>query len=630
MEKSKDVVKYFVTKFNLKTLVVFFTDAVIIALSFLLAVIVKNDLSLSYDMFMQYMTELPIIILIYWIVFELFQMYKSLWQFAGIEEIVKGVLANGVATLVAYLFVELIFNDHLSSSFYIIAFFIITFGTMFSRIFYRILKMTQLLFEYKIPLKKGLIVGAGQAGVLVFKELEANPDFDCKIVGFIDDDKRKIGRVIYSIPVLGNTREIDLIILENDIDIVYVAIPQAGKAKIKEVLNLTEKTGAQIKLFPPFYEMLETASTGKVKLRDINIEDLLGRDPIILEEDGIKDYIENKTIIVTGGGGSIGSELIRQLRKYNPKKLIIIDIYENNAYDLQMEFERLYRSNHCKYKPEIIVLIASVRDENRMEEIFKEYKPNVVFHAAAHKHVPLMEVSPKEAIKNNIFGTYNVAKMADKYKVEKFVFISTDKAVNPTNVMGATKRFAERIIMALNQESKTEFSAVRFGNVLGSNGSVIPLFKKQIEEGGPVTVTHPDIIRYFMTISEACQLVIQAGAYAKGGELFVLDMGDQVKILDLAEKLIRLSGLDPHLDIKIKFTGLRPGEKMYEELLVDFSKASKTQNDKIFVEPVCIEKENIVLEELSYIDAAICKSNNGDAVNLLKEYVTTFKSNGEY
>lgn len=618
-KRLKDFVKYF----SWKTIEVLVFDAVIISFSFLLAVVIKNDLTISYDIFITFLIEIPIIIGIYWIVFELFQMYRSLWQFAGIEEIVKGVTANAVATVSSYFLVGIVLGDHLFGSYYVIAFFIITFNTLFSRVFYKVFGMTKTLFENKLPRKKALIVGAGGAGVLVFDELAVNTGFDSQVVGFIDDEERKMGKLIHGVPVIGTTFEIDLKILELDIDIVYVAIPQAGKVKISEVLNLIAKTGAQIKLFPPFYEVLQGAKDEKLKLRDVNIADLLGREPIVLEEEGIKEYIDSKTILVTGGGGSIGSELCRQLRSFNPAKIIIVDIYENNAYDLQMEFESLYRTNII-HKPEIIVLIASVRDEQRINEIFKEYKPNVVFHAAAHKHVPLMEFSPKEAIKNNVFGTYNVAKLADKHSVEIFVLISTDKAVNPTNVMGATKRYAEKIIMEINTNSKTEFAAVRFGNVLGSNGSVIPLFKKQIENGGPVTVTHKDIIRYFMTIAEACQLVIQAGAFAKGGELFILDMGDQIKIIDLAEKLIRLSGFEPYKDIKIEFTGLRPGEKMYEELLVDYKKTTKTNNNKIFVEPNIVFNENII-DKLDIMRSLIVNSSTQMVISKLKEQIETYK-----
>ena len=487
MSKAKFKLSNYIKSFNTKTLLILFLDAGVISLSFLLAVLIKGDLAITYDVFERYITEIPIVIIVYFVVFELFNMNKSLWKFAGLEEILKAVAANAVATFSSYILIRMVFDKHLNLSFYIIAFFIITFSTLLSRSFYRVLITTKIIFKHKTDNGKALIVGAGQAGVMVFNELKINPKFDSQIVGFIDDDLNKIGKYIHGVPIIGSTLEIDSRIKELDIDLVYVAIPQAGKQKIKELLNLIEKTGTKIQLMPPFYEVLQENIDGKIKLRDINIEDLLGRDPIVLEEDGIREFIDSKTIVVTGGGGSIGSELCRQLRRYNPAKIIIIDIYENNAYDLQMEFERLYRTSTVKHKPEIIVLIASVRDEQRIDEIFKKYKPDIVFHAAAHKHVPLMEVSPKEAIKNNIFGTYNVAKMADKYEVEKFVFISTDKAVNPTNVMGATKRFAEKIIMELNENSKTDFAAVRFGNVLGSNGSVIPLFKKQIEEGGPVT-----------------------------------------------------------------------------------------------------------------------------------------------
>ena len=623
MRKNK--IDEFVGFLTLKTMGIFFLDAVVIAFSFLLAIFIKNDMTLSHNIFMSFLMEIPLIIFIYWITFELFKMYKSLWQFASVEEIVKGVLANAVAASVSFIIVKMIFDKQLSFSLYIVAFFVITFSTLFIRVFFRIVRMSKGYFEIQLPRKKALIVGAGQAGVLVLNEVELNSKFNSRIIGFVDDDKRKLGKYIHSVQVIGKTSELDLLIQEYEVEIVYIAIPQANKQKIKDLLNLIEKTGIQIKLFPPFYEVLNGVSSNKIQLRDINIEDLLGRDPIKLEEDGIREYIDSKVILVTGGGGSIGSELCRQLRHYNPKQIIVVDIYENNAYDLQMEFERMYRNNIISHKPEIIVLIASVRDENRMNEIFKEYHPDVVFHAAAHKHVPLMEVSPKEAIKNNIIGTYNVAKAADKYNVEKFVLISTDKAVNPTNVMGATKRMAERIIMVMDKSSDTDFTAVRFGNVLGSNGSVIPLFKKQIEDGGPVTVTHPNIIRYFMTIEEACQLVIQTGAYAKGGELFVLDMGEQVKIIDLAEKLIRLSGYSPYTDIAIEFTGLRPGEKMYEELLVDYSKTIKTKNNKIFIEPNHHDEDEIVLEEIENISNAFCKGNNGTAVELLKKYVKTYK-----
>lgn len=618
--KKNDLIRLF----NLKTLVLFFIDAVVISVSFFVALLIKHDMSLSVEIFNNFLVELPIVILIYWIAFELFQMYKSLWEFAGFEEIIKGVIANVVATIVAYLLVRWIYDDHLTFGFYITAMFTATFMTMFSRLFYRITRIFKKYFIYEDAAKRALIIGAGNAGEIVLKEIQLNVEFDSKIIGFIDDDERKVDKTIHSVPVLGFTRDVDVIIAEYGIDIVYVAIPRAPKKRITEILNVVERTGAQIKLFPPFYEMMVERNS-KVKLRNIRIEDLLGREEIKLDEDGIRDYIDSKTVVVTGGGGSIGSELCRQLRHFNPSRIVIIDIYENNAYDLQMEFERLYRTDKVKHKPEIVVLIASVRDEQRLDEIFNEYKPDVVFHAAAHKHVPLMEVSPKEAVKNNVFGTYNVAKMADKHEVKKFVLISTDKAVNPTNIMGATKRMAEKIIIAFNEKSKTDYAAVRFGNVLGSNGSVIPLFRNQIESGGPVTVTHPDIIRYFMTIPEASQLVIQAGAYAKGGELFVLDMGEPVKIFDLAEKMIRLSGLEPFTDIDIEFTGLRPGEKMYEELLIDTNSNEKTKNDKIFVESNHKEIQSDIFNQVMSFKEVIQHRSNQDIIELIKNFENTYK-----
>ncbi|MBU1020429.1 MAG: polysaccharide biosynthesis protein, partial [Firmicutes bacterium] len=371
MTKSKRHLLGFIKYFNVKTLLVLFLDASIIALSFLFAILIKNDLIIDLKMFLSFLYELPVIIFVYWISFAFLQMYNSLWKYAGLEEVVKGVIANGIAISVSYIFVRFVYVNHLSASFYITAFFVISFTTLFSRMFYRVFIMLRTLIEIQLPQKKALIVGAGAAGNLVYTEVKRNADFDTKVVGFIDDDIGKKGKYVHSIPVVGTTLDIDSKIVELGISVVYVAIPQASKEKIKEVLNIIEKTGVQIKLFPPFYEVFQPAKMGQISLRDINIEDLLGRDPIVLEENGISDYIKGKTIIVTGGGGSIGSELCRQLRHFDPSKIIIVDIYENNVYDLQMEFERLYRLNNLRHKPEIIVLIASVRDEHRMDEVFE-------------------------------------------------------------------------------------------------------------------------------------------------------------------------------------------------------------------------------------------------------------------
>ena len=447
-----------------------------------------------------------------------------------------------------------------------------------------------------------LIIGAGCAGEMVVKELEKNPQLNKKAVAIIDDDITRIGDQVSGVDIVGTRNSILKIVKLYKIDEIIFSIANISKKGKKEIIDICKNTNCKIKTIPGIYEIID----GKVdikQVRDVDIEDLLGREPIEVDFNLMGSYIQDSTILVTGAGGSIGSELCRQIANIRPKKLIMLDNYENNLYSIQQELIRKYGDSI-----KMIAVVASIREQKRIEKIFDKYRPEVVFHAAAHKHVPLMEGSPGEAIKNNIFGTLNVAMLSSKYNVKRFLLISTDKAVNPTNVMGATKRAAEMIIQSLNEESKTEFVAVRFGNVLGSNGSVIPLFKKQIEEGGPVTVTHPKIIRYFMTIEEAVGLVIQAGGMAKGGEIFVLDMGEPVKILDLAKNLIRLSGFEPDVDIKIVFTGLRPGEKLYEELLMSEEGLLDTKHKKIFIgrpidfdkndlQKYLIELRDIVLEE---------------------------------
>lgn len=607
-----------------KKYVVLFVDIVIIYLGFIFALIVYNDFGVVMLDMKNFTREFPFVILIYIITFELFGMYKSLWKFAGIEELLRGGFANFISITVGYIVVMLFNVGEFSFSLYFIAFFVVSTGTIGMRLSYRLYDFYRSYMEDNSKMRRTLVIGAGNAGVMLVDEVRTNKDFEKVIVGFIDDNPRLKGKRIHGVPVLGKSSEIVEIADKYDIDSIVIAIPSLSLKATTDLINHVEKTGCQIKLMPPFYEMVGDKSD-LVKIRDVKIEDLLGRDPIILEEEGIREYIEEKTILVTGGGGSIGSELVRQLHKFHPSRIVIVDIYENNVYDLQMELERMYRTHANMLPPEVVVLIASVRDKERMEEIFKKYKPNVVFHAAAHKHVPLMEVSPKEAIKNNVLGTYNVALLSDQYKVKKFVLISTDKAVNPTNMMGASKRMAERVVMALDKKSKTDFVAVRFGNVLGSNGSVIPLFRKQIEEMGPVTVTDPEITRFFMTIPEACQLVIQAGAYAKGGELFVLDMGKPVKIIDLAEKMVRLAGFEPYKEIDIIFTGLRPGEKMYEELLVDYTQAIKTDNDKIFIEPKERIEEDGIIEQIEEMKETIVRFSDRECIKFAKEVVKTFK-----
>ncbi len=424
--------------------------------------------------------------------------------------------------------------------------------------------------------KRLLIIGAGAAGSMVIHELAKADPNHYEIVGLIDDDKSKIGCRISGFKVLGGRGRIKAACKDKKVELILFAIPSASGAVKKEILEICDETGCKVKILPGINEMIAN-KTMVDSLRKVEITDLLSRDPVKLNNQALGGLIENKVVLVTGGGGSIGSELCRQIARFHPAQLLILDIYENNAYDIQNELRFLYPELNLR------VLIASVRDRERIDEIFAQYQPSLVFHAAAHKHVPLMEDDPREAVKNNVFGTLNVAECADRHRVKKFVLISTDKAVNPTNVMGATKRICEMIVQDLNKISNTEYAAVRFGNVLGSNGSVIPLFKRQIENGGPVTVTHKEITRFFMTIPEAAQLVLQAATYAAGGEIFVLDMGKPVKIYDLAENLIKLSGLKPGRDIEIQVTGLRPGEKLYEELMMEAEGLTATQNEKIFI-----------------------------------------------
>lgn len=422
-----------------------------------------------------------------------------------------------------------------------------------------------------------MIIGAGEAGAMVIKELQYHSELKSDPVVIVDDSRLKQRASLNGVPVKGGRDRIKELAEQYDIDEIIVAIPSASRRQISEILQICKETKCRLKTLPGVYELIDGKVTIK-QIRDVSIEDILGREEVKLDTEKIAGYLKDETILITGGGGSIGSELCRQIAVFGPKKLIIFDIYENNAYELQNELMHTYQS-----KLDFEIVIGSIRDKERLREVFRKYSPGVVFHAAAHKHVPLMEDNPAEAVKNNVFGTLNVAQCADEFGVKKFVLISTDKAVNPTNIMGATKRLAEMLVQSMNKVSRTEYAAVRFGNVLESNGSVIPIFKKQIEQGGPVTVTHPEIIRYFMTIPEAAKLVVQAGAMAQGGEIFVLDMGEPVKIIDLARDLIRLSGFEPDIDIKIEYTGLRPGEKLYEELLLAEEGINKTIHEKIYV-----------------------------------------------
>lgn len=512
------------------------------------------------------------------LVFYAGHLYAIMWGVSGVREMMQVLLACLVAALAQSVGI-LLFDARMPRSYYVLWFVLMAGSAMIGRVSFQVLqKITDRInrfLEKSIP-PRVMIIGAGKAGTLILKEMKASEKVHGYPVCMIDDDKDKQGRVIDGVSIVGSRKDIARLVREKGIDDIYVAIPTAPPEDIRDILKICQGTGCQVKILPGVYQLMNGEVTIS-RLRKVEIEDLLGREPVNVNLDEIMGYVKGKVVLVTGGGGSIGSELCRQLAGHKVKQLIIFDIYENNAYEIQQELKRKYP--HL----DMVVLIGSVRNTNRLDYLFRTYRPDIVYHAAAHKHVPLMEDSPNEAIKNNVLGTYKTARAAIKYKAQRFILISTDKAVNPTNIMGASKRLCEMVVQMSNQKSSTEFVAVRFGNVLGSNGSVIPLFKQQIESGGPVTVTHKDIIRYFMTIPEAVSLVIQAGAYAKGGEIFVLNMGNPVRILDMAENLIRLSGYEPYKDIDICFTGLRPGEKLYEELLMDEEGLQKTVNDRIFI-----------------------------------------------
>lgn len=609
-------------KIKMTTLVI--TDFVLILLSYFLGFIFRFYLSDStliqiIASFGSHLGKVILSAIIYILIFYIFKQYKSIWTLAGINEIVNGVIAVTLGGVVSVL-ISLISKERIPLMVTLLAGIMILILCNGVRVAWRILRRAIMYNEASNPedLKRVLIIGAGSGGALVSNEYKKFPQLKRKVVAFIDDDRQKLGTYVNGVKVYGNREDIIRVAKEKKVDEIIIAIASIKDQVLKELIEKCTEAKIAVKIMPGVAEMID----GKFsinKIRDIDVEDLLGRETIKLDHDGIADYLEGKTVLVTGGGGSIGSELCRQISKFKPKQLIIFDIYENNAYDIQNELKRTYPDLN------LVTLIGSVRDRQRLRQIYTRYNPNVVFHAAAHKHVPLMEISPEEAIKNNVVGTFNTAEFANSYGVEKFVLISTDKAVNPTNIMGATKRMCEMIVQAFNKVSDTEFVAVRFGNVLGSNGSVIPLFKKQIAAGGPVTLTHKEITRYFMTIPEASQLVLQAGAYAEGGEIFVLDMGKPVKIYDLAENLIKLSGYEPHRDIKIEVTGLRPGEKLYEELLMNEEGLTETKHEKIFIgKPGDFEIDDIAQKTEELLKYA----TKGSKIRLkkqLKMVVDTFK-----
>ncbi len=599
-------------------------DILFIVLSLYIALLLKFDFNITrnYMVFFQ-LSVVPVIV--FTIFFnKLFKLYDNIWKYASIEELFSIVYSITLTNIVFIFYSYFISYTFLRSPYYrfpmtvhIIFWLLSVLSLGGFRFLLRIMENkdnTKLKYKNMINV---LVIGAGDAGALIIKEIKKHADLNYNIIGFVDDDSEKKGKRINGIKILGGRKDIIKICEDYDVKEIILTMPSSDLKTKTEILNICKQTKCKLKTVPGIYELID-GNINISQLRDVNIEDLLGRDPIKLNNENIDKYIKDKIILVTGGGGSIGSELCRQIAKFNPKLLLILDIYENNAYDLEMEFNR----NNPQLKKKVI--IASVRDIKRLRDVFEAYKPDVVFHAAAHKHVPLMENNPTEAIKNNIIGTYNVVKCSDEFKVKRFVQISTDKAVNPTNVMGATKRFCELIIQAFDKQSETEYVAVRFGNVLGSNGSVIPLFKDQISNGGPVTVTHPEINRFFMTIPEAAQLVIQAGGMVEGGEIFVLDMGKPVKMVDLARDLISLSGYKPDVDIKIEYIGLRPGEKLYEELLMDEVALTSTEHNKIFVEkPIGTDIEYIEksIEEFR----ALQNNSKEEIIKLLEEKVPTYK-----
>lgn len=599
-------------------------DIVLINISYLLSLFIRFDGNIAgnqfMDYFLKYKEHFIFITIIKLMIFTYFKFYKSAWRYASVEELMNIVIACIVSNTVilSYMFIR---QANLPRSIYVLTALldmVLLGGIRFS---FRTLNNFSIIKNGKNQ-KKILIIGAGDAGAMVIREYKNHAQLNSRPVAIIDDSDTRRGQIIHGIPVVGNRNDIPMVVDKYNIDEIIIAMPSVSKAEIKNIVEIAKLTKVKLKILPGMFELID----GKVSIstiRDVDIEDLLGREAIRTDLKEISSYISGKIIMVTGGGGSIGSELCRQIASFNPKRLIIIDIYENNAYDIQNELLRDYKDLDLK------VYIASIRDKERIDSLLRKERPQVIFHAAAHKHVPLMEDSPKEAIKNNVFGTLNLAQAAHNFNVERFVMISTDKAVNPTNIMGASKRVCEMIIQSLNDVSETEFVAVRFGNVLGSNGSVIPLFKKQIAEGGPITVTHEDIIRYFMTIPEAVQLVIQAGALAEGGEIFVLDMGEPMKILDLAKDLIRLSGFEPYVEIPIEITGLRPGEKLFEELLLDEEGISATKHNKIFIAKPNHIDYRLLIKTLEEARQIIKTGTDEDIKDFVKHIVPNYKENKE-
>ena len=615
----------FATSTFARAILIATVDVITVAASFFFALWMRHDFEFS-QMPQVYLENYQRVILpwcaVCVVIFTLWKLYSSIWIYASVHEVLRILGAYFCLGLLA-MAGDQIFRVVLPVSCYIIGLLLSLCCTVSIRFGYRLLRNFSQVLEHSTggrKLRNVMIIGGGEAGRALITEFEGSNFVRDRVVCVIDDNPFKRGRRICGVPVVGGRETIPDMVKEYDVRKIVFAIPTAAASDRKAILDICATTGCKVQVVPGMFQLV-SGEVSVSSLRNVNPQDLLGREPIEVNLDEIIDYVSGKVVMVTGGGGSIGSELCRQIARAKPKKLIIFEIYENSAYDIQMELQRRYPNLELK------VLIGSVRNTARLDAVLRDHRPELVFHAAAHKHVPLMEDSPNEAVKNNVFGTYKMAKAAAKYGVKRFVLISTDKAVNPTNIMGASKRLCEMVVQMMDRESETEFVAVRFGNVLGSNGSVIPLFRKQIEEGGPVTVTHPDIIRYFMTIPEAVSLVLQAGYYARGGEIFVLDMGAPVKIDDMARNMIRLSGYEPDVDIKIKYTGLRPGEKLYEELLMKEEGLQSTANQLIHIGRPIEMDDALFKQQLAQLEAA-CKEETPHMKQLVAEIVPTYHPDG--
>ncbi len=610
-------VKHRVTVKTWRVLLLIFADVIALAAASFAALVLDSNLDFVALAKSSYLANAirftPLYVVIGIGIFALFKLYNSLWEYASFDEGLRIVAACAVVDVLSFLLMKL-FKLKMPMSYHVLNGILLAMMILAIRFSYRLIRRNWL--HASRGGRRTLLVGAGRSGLITLTDIQASKNSDNKIMAIVDDDPAKWGQRMLGVKIVGGRDKIAETVKKYSIEEIIIAIPSATNIQRREIIEVCRDTECKLRILPSLLQL----SNGEVsisQIRNVQIEDLLGRDSVKVDLSDIMDYVKGSTILVTGGGGSIGSELCRQIAANEPKTLIIFDIYENNAYDIQMELKRRYPAL------DLVALIGSVRDRDRLDMVFETYHPDYIFHAAAHKHVPLMETSPNEAIKNNVFGTLNVARAADKYKAKRMLLISTDKAVNPTNVMGASKRICEMIVQTMNNHSETEYVAVRFGNVLGSNGSVIPLFKKQIENGGPVTVTHRDIIRYFMTIPEAVSLVLQAGAYAKGGEIFVLDMGKPVRIDDLARNMIKLSGFEPDVDIQIRYTGLRPGEKLFEELLMDEEGMTKTDNELIYIgHPIEVNEQEFMAGLKRLHD--LCEENSPRIRDEVKRIVKTY------